>query len=204
MLNNTCFQLVKCDDINIIYPIYQFGWSDDYIAMKEAELQAVFLGDNYDDARYEVTDSNGNITYLIFRAGQSFHRVPDQLFNSESGILLVNSAGNLYRYDVLNNKSLDNSCYSLIDMAEIFNDSPCYFASKSLASANIMVVVDDEGVATINDSKILWKRNFEWAYADYIKILSVSSTEIQIEDESPILEYGEKVSLCTLTGEIKD
>mgnify|MGYP001411689683 CR=1 FL=1 len=202
MQNHTAFQRISLDAINTLCPIYRFGWSGDYIVEQEAGIQAVFLGDNYDDARYEVIDSSGDIAYLIFRAGQSFYKMPDQLFNPASGILLVNAAGNLYRYDCLNNCCLDNSCYALIDMVDRFDDSFYYFASKISESANLMVVVDGEGVAAIDDSKVLWKRDFEWAYADYIKILSVTGTEVEIEDSSPDGGHTTLI-LSAMTGEVK-
>ncbi len=60
------------------------------------------------------------------------------------------------------------------------NVSP-FLTTEISPYTGIMIVVDDEGISAINWNKVLWKRKYHWAYANYLKILGITKKSVMIE-----------------------
>ena len=115
---------------------------------------------------------------------------------------VINANGNIYRFDLLQKKFLDCSCYEAICFDNMPNKqriSP-YLKTEIATNEKIMLVIDDNGVAAINCEKMMWKRKYDWAYADYLRIVSVTNLSVMVELAEPSGSI-EIITLNVLTGE---
>lgn len=168
---------------------YYFGWSEEELAAYERQYQTRYYG-AVQDARFEITDDQGNLFYAIFRSPDIDEQIAppsyDTLLFKDQNRVLLNIKGKLYRFLINEKKVLEDSCYKEI-LCNDFNDiESYYFHSLVSAPHEIMVVVDNEGIAALTWDTVLWKHNLEEsASRGLLKLLSLSGDEITAHYEDP-------------------
>lgn len=188
-------KIIKSTAIDSSNDILYFGWSEADIKNYKVSYQAKFLGFPEDTILEVITDDE-QFYYVIFRSGESFKQQRQFLFADKIRFVIVNANGNIYRFDIIDRKCLDIDCYS-----DIKCNSP-YFATDVSDELGIMTVVDKEGIAVITWDSVLWKKNFKYAYAGYLKVTSISQQYISLEEE-----FGDSgaefIKLDTYTGSVR-
>ena len=176
------------DYANIDYSMnaYYFGWTKDELSALKKQYLSQYYSKYYgnsDDICFEITDNNGNIYYAIFRAGipDTYHvtNPKSYLLFKDQNRLLINVGHQFYRFLIKENAILDDSCYN-----GIICDSQ-YLSSKPLVLHEVMIIVDDEGIAAINWDGVLWKEEFYWASAGYLRLMPFDSNHISAEYYDP-------------------
>lgn len=168
--------------------IYYFGWAEDELSVWRKQYQSKYYG-SVNDAGFENIDDEGNIYYIIFRTPAEddwfVNKTKNYLVFKDQKRMLINVAGQLYRYLINEKKLLNNSCYEGITCNSYSEANSPYFHSISSAVHEIMVVVDNEGVAAINWNGILWGHKFEWAYSGYLELTKFHESEVIAEYYDP-------------------
>lgn len=177
---------VFLDDIIDVFDIYRCGWSKKDLQDYEANYQTKFLGDS-NDLGLEIITNNNQLFYVIFKAGESLKNQMQFILEETKFLLIINANGNIYRFDLIDRKLMSNDCYTtvLFDNTQDKGNISPYLATAVSPDSKIMIVIDEEGVAAINWEKVLWKRKFEWAYADYVRILTVSNSSVVLKIDPP-------------------
>lgn len=188
-------KIINSADIDISNEIVYFGWTEADIKNYKTSYQTTFLGFP-EDMILEVTTCDEQIYYAIFRSGESLKYQRQFLLADKMCFIIVNANGILYRFDSIERKCLDISCYSNIKL------NSAYFASDVSLELGIMTIVDDEGVAVINWNSVLWKKNFRYAYADNLKVSAISQQYVLLEYGPPD-DSAQFIKLDTYTGEVR-
>ncbi len=196
----TEIKLINANDITFGYDIYYGGWSDDELKKYKDDYQARFLG-NAIDFRLEVIADDLESYYVICRAGESYKNQRQFFIEEAKFIAVINVNGNIYRFDLAEKKFLDHNCYEkvLFDNTQNKGSISSYLTTAISPYANIMIVVDDEGISAIDWNKVLWKRMYSWAYADYLKILEITEKSVVIELDPPDDEI-KKIAINIISG----
>jgi hypothetical protein len=160
---------------------YHFGWSEDELATYIKEYQSKYYG-NVNDARFEISDNEGNVYYAIFRTpaeDEWFVKKPkDYLLFKDQNRILLNIGGKLYRYLIKEKEVLNNSCYDGIICNAYGKLNSPYFHSMSSVMHEIMIIVDKEGIAALNWDGVIWKLKFEWAASGYLELTELNDNDI--------------------------
>lgn len=188
-------KIINSTDIDISNEIVYFGWTEADIRNYKTNHQTTFLGFT-GDTILEVTSDNEQIYYAIFRSGVSLKHQRQFLLADKMCFVIVNANGIIYRFDSIDRKCLDISCYSNIE----FNST--YFTSDVSLVLGIMAIVDNQGIAVINWDGVLWKKNFKYAYADNLKVTAISQQYVSLTYEPPD-ESAQYIKLDTDTGEMR-
>jgi hypothetical protein len=181
-------KLITYVDINPSIHTYYIGWSEEELEAYDNQYQTQYYGSTQ-DARFEITDDNGNVSYAIFRSPEIDEKIspPSQdvlLFKDQNRVLL-NITGKLYRFLINEKKVLDDSCFQGILCNDFDEPISYYFHSLVSPPHEIMIVVDNEGIAALTWDHILWKHNFESASRGYLNLLAISGNEVTAKYESP-------------------
>jgi len=194
-------KIISKDEIPLNHDIYYGGWSDAELKKYKEDYQALFLG-NSEDCKLEVITDYSEPYYIICRAGESFHNQCRFFIEEPQSTAVTNANGNIYRFDIAERTFLDHSCYQeiLFDNTQDKGNISPYLKTEISPYSGIMVVVDDEGVSAINWNKVLWKKKYHWAYADYLQVISITNTSVVIEIDPPDSDI-KKISLNITTGE---
>lgn len=176
-------------EINPSIHTYYVGWSAEELEAYGNQYQTQYYG-SLQDARFEITDNQGNISYVIFRApeiDESFKASTSQdfLLFKDNNRVLLNITGKLYRFLINEKKALDDSCYQGIIGNDFDDIASYYFHSLVSPSHELMIVVDCEGIAALTWDRILWKHDFERAASGYLNLLSISGDDVAAKYESP-------------------
>lgn len=189
------------DDIPFGSEFYYVGWPDIDLKNKQDNYQARYLGE-VEDFRLKVIEDDLSEYFLICRSGKSFVNQRQFFLEESKCIAVINANGNIYRFDLFQKSFLECSCYKEIwfDNIENKEDISWYLKTEVSSDGKIMLVIDAQGVAAINSEKMLWKRKYDWAYADYLRIISVTDTSVVIESAAP---WDNEIILLlnVLTGE---
>lgn len=196
----TEIKLINENDITFGNNIYYGGWSDDELKKYKDDYQARFLG-NANDFRLEVIADDLESYYVICHAGESFKNQCQFFIEEAQFIAVINANGNVYRFDIVEKKFLDHSCYKevLFDNTQNKGNISPYLTAEISPYITIMIVVDNEGISAIDWNKVLWKRKYYWAYADYLKILEITKKLVVIELDPPDDEI-KKISINIISG----
>jgi len=192
-------KLIDYNDVQDNIDIYHFGWSQDEITAKVQEYQTRYYGDA-NDALFEVIDSEGYVYYAVFRTAAVdwciVHKAKDHLLFDDDNRALLNIGTKIYRYMINERIVLDNEVYKgLIKYNDIDKLNSPFFHSLTSTKHQVMIIVDDEGIAAMNWDRVLWKHEIKDAASGDLTLKS-------IDDEHILAEDFDKCSFDIKTGEI--
>jgi hypothetical protein len=123
----------------------------------------------------------------------------DYLLHKDQNRILVNAGGKLYRF-LINERQLldDDRHYHSIKFNDLDHELSAYFHSLSCSKQEIMVIVDNDGIAALAWDKVLWKHNFQWAYSGCLKLLFIEGPKI-IAEYDDVNDSG----LCNMSFDIQ-
>lgn len=174
-------KLITDFDIENSVAICYFGWQPEELVSLTKQYQSKYYG-SVNDACFEIIDEAGVAYYAIFRTAAEdewvVRKSKDYLLFKDQNRVLLNIGGKLYRYSIKERKVLDNTCYEGIFCNDIDEPISRYFHSISSVQHEVMIVVDQAGIAAINWDGILWRHNFESAAYGYLELLSISENKI--------------------------
>jgi hypothetical protein len=194
-------KIINKDEIPSNCDIYYGGWSDAELKKYKEDYQTRFLG-NTQDFKLEIITDYVEPYYIICRAGESSKNECQFFIAEPQFTAVINANGNIYRFDIAEKKFLDHSCYKeiLFDNTQDKGNVSPYLNAEVSPCSGIMVVVDNEGISAINWSKVLWKKSYRWAYADYLQVVLITNTSVVIEIDPPDGDM-KRISLNITTGE---
>ncbi len=195
-------KIIDKDEIPVNHDIYYGGWSDAELKKYKEDYQARFLG-NIEDIRLEVITDYSEPYYIICCAGKSFKNQRQFFIEEAKRIIVINANGNVYRFDIAKKKFLDHSCYKEVffDNTQNKGNISPYLTTEVSSYRAIMLVIDDEGISAINWNKVLWKRKYDWAYADDLKILEITEKTVVVELDPPDGER-EEILINIMSGSV--
>ncbi len=185
-------KIINSADIDTSNAIIYFGWTETDIKNYKINHQTIFVG-FAEDTLLEVTTADMQVYYAVFRSGESQKNQRQCLLVDNTHNVLVNANGIIYRFDSIQRKCLDTDCYNDIEI------NSTYFATDISPELSLMTVIDNEGVAVINWSGVLWKKDFDYANADYLNVTAITQKNISITYEPPGEEI-QYIKLDTYTG----
>lgn len=178
---------------------YYLGWPADKLTALKKQYQAKYYGD-IDDARFEIVDDEGEIYYAIFRTAAdewTVNKAKDYLLSKDQNRVLLNVGGKLYRFLIKEKILLSTACYDEIIGNDFDKVNSWYFHSIAAPSHEVMVVVDNEGIAAINWDKILWRYEFELTYCGNLELVS-------IKDNHVIAKYDDCCDLYSIEFDLQN
>jgi hypothetical protein len=200
-------KLVNYQDMQNSIETYHFGWLQEELNQHIKLHQSVYYVD-VNDACFEIMDDEGRCYYAIFRNVAKYEvalKAKDYFLLKDGNRILLNIGGKLYRFLINERKLLsENNPYQKIKCNNANEENSIYFHSISSAAHEIMIVVDNEGIAAINWDNVLWKHSFPDATSGDLELIIIMNNEVLAKYQSI---YGNKPRLISFniqTGHYKD